>query len=261
MNPLLRVASAVATVTMASLVGAPLAHAEPIEAGNTGSLTIHKHVQDEQYSTPGSPAGDPLVGIEFTVTEVTHEGEPLDLSTAEGWALAEAVIDSDAPALPEGFTLGEYDVVTTGSDGAATLADLPLGLYLVTETGFGDNDVVDPAAPFWVSVPMPDADGGWIYDVVAYPKNEIATPAPTPSPEPTPAPTPSPEPTPVPTPKPEKPAVIPGGIPGVGDINPAMLLGGAGLVAGAGALLVLSRRGKRTASETIATPSLPTEGA
>lgn len=116
MNPLLRVASAVATVTVASLVGAPLAHAEPIEAGSTGSLTIHKHVQDEQYSTPGSPAGDPLAGIEFTVTEVTHEGEPLDLSTAEGWELAEAVIDSDAPALPEGFTLGEYDVVTTGSD-------------------------------------------------------------------------------------------------------------------------------------------------
>ena len=239
---------------MASLVGSPLAHADPIEADNTGSLTIHKHVQDEQHSTPGSPAGDPLAGIEFTVTEVTHEGEPLDLSTAEGWALAEAVIESDAPALPEGFTLGEYDVVTTGLDGAVTLADLSLGLYLVTETGFGDNDVVEPAAPFWVSVPMPDADGGWVYDVVAYPKNEIATPIPTPSPEPTPVPTPSPTPPP-------------------SEINPdtnlavtgltagAMLLAVSGLLTGTGVLLMLSRRGKRSASETIDAPSLPTEGA
>lgn len=249
MNNLLRVASAAAiAVAMAALTGAPLAHAEPIEAGNTGSLTIHKHVQDEQYSTPGSPAGKPLAGIEFTVTEVTHEGEPLDLSTAEGWELAEAVIEGDAPALPEGFSLGEYDVVTTDSDGAVTLADLPLGLYLITETGFGDNDVVDPAAPFWVSVPMPDADGGWIYDVVAYPKNEIATPTPTPTPEPTPTPTPTP------TPSPDH-GSINTGIPGVGDINTAELLGGAGLVAGAVALLVLSRRGKHAA------PEVDTEGA
>jgi len=255
MNPLHRIASAALTVAVASLIGSVNAHAEPAEAGRTGSLTIHKHVQDEQYSTPGSPAGEPLEGIEFTVTEVIHEGEPLDLSTAEGWELAEAVIEGDAPALPEGFSLGEYDVVTTGPDGAVTLAGLPLGLYLVTEIGFGPNDVVEPAAPFWVSVPMPEADGSWTYDVVAYPKNTLATPTPAPTPTPTPTPAPTP------TPRTETPGgTIDTGIPGVGEVNSVLLASGAALLVGAVALLIL---GRKRASATAEVPSItvPTEGA
>lgn len=157
---------------------ATTAAADPVPEGpgtgtgtETGSITVHKHWSAEG-STAGNPAGKPLEGVEFTLQEVYYDGESIDLTTAEGWVLAEEVFDGTAPNLPgDAYRLEDRGTEDTAADGSATWADLSLGIYLVTETGSGENLVEKPAAPFWVAVPMP-TDGKWEYDVVAYPKNE-----------------------------------------------------------------------------------------
>ena len=127
-----RLAATTLVAIAASLLGSLTAHAVNVDPNRSGSLTIHKHVQDEQNSSPGSPAGKPLAGIEFSVAPVLTNGVALDLATAEGWAKASTVIAGGTAQLPEGFTTGAPTKVVTGADGAAVAANLPLGLYLVT---------------------------------------------------------------------------------------------------------------------------------
>lgn len=60
---------------------------------------------------------------------------------------------------------------TADASGSAVLSNLPLGLYLIRQTGGQDRLLVQP-----VLVPLPYAasDGsGWIYDVVLSPKNSF----------------------------------------------------------------------------------------
>lgn len=139
----------------------------------TGTITVHKHVKDEANSDPGDPAGAPLAGVEFTVQEVLYKGDPIDLSTAEGWEAAEGAYTLSP------FPSGDYTLVSpgekivTGADGTAQTESLTQGLYYVTETGSGENLISSPAAPFLVTIPFPAKDGTWIYNVQAYPKNEL----------------------------------------------------------------------------------------
>lgn len=64
----------------------------------------------------------------------------------------------------------------TGIDGTTVAEGLPVGLYLVVETGVPEN-VIETTAPFLVSLPMTDPTGeAWIYDVTAYPKNLTGNP-------------------------------------------------------------------------------------
>ena len=74
----------------------------------------------------------------------------------------------------------------TDEAGYTTAGSLPLGLYLVAETGWeassqGKESVAVPSAPFLISLPMTniaEIDGHkpgtlWQYDVTAYPKNAL----------------------------------------------------------------------------------------
>ena len=182
----MRRAGAVLAAAALALIGtvalSPAASAEePVASladitGTSGDLIIHKHA-----GTPGSagdgteitdtaPLGLGLEGVEFSVQRVAHDGTPLDLTTAEGWDLA-----ADAtPALGDGYTAVDVAAspFTTDGSGVATAADLPYGLYLVTETSAGPNDIETMAQPFLVTLPYPDeATGGWLTDVHVYPKN------------------------------------------------------------------------------------------
>ncbi|UKA58949.1 SpaH/EbpB family LPXTG-anchored major pilin [Arthrobacter sp. FW306-2-2C-D06B] len=143
----------------------------------TGSLTIHK------YEKPATPTGlphdgmaltaaqlegmTPMAGVTFTVQKVNN----IDLTTNAGWAAAAALTPAQAAA--QAATPGS--TATTDASGTATLGNLPLGLYLVTETGYPAG--VTPSAPFLVTLPMTDPAGGngWIYDVNVYPKNAVTT--------------------------------------------------------------------------------------
>ena len=67
---------------------------------------------------------------------------------------------------------GKIAMPLTNRDGVTTATNLDLGLYLLVETKVpaSVNTTVDP---FFVSLPMTDADGEqWFYDVNVYPKNQ-----------------------------------------------------------------------------------------
>ncbi|MEV7663395.1 SpaH/EbpB family LPXTG-anchored major pilin [Paenarthrobacter sp. NPDC089316] len=162
---------------------APASAAPLVDGDQTGSITVHK------FERPATPTGlpsngtavdtsglTPLGGIEFTIQQVNT----IDLSSNAGWDAAHNLSSVFAPTDPEGsitgagYTLGAGQAQTTAADGTASFANLPVGLYLVTETNYPAG--VTPSAPFLVSVPLTDPDNkdNWIYDVHVYPKNSVA---------------------------------------------------------------------------------------
>lgn len=155
------------------------ASAEPIPGNinpeTVGSIIIHKHVEDEA-STPGEPAGAPLEGVTFKVTEVLYLNDSVALDTAEGWQAIDGLTVEGAQT--GDFSRGTSQDVTTDALGAATAGNLGIGLYLVEEIASGPNLITTPAAPFLVTIPYP-TDSGWDYNVDVYPKNLLGTVNPT----------------------------------------------------------------------------------
>lgn len=171
----------VATVGICSAVGATAAHASPQDYGNidedrTGSLTVHKYlyqVGDVEGDISEEPAAgdfsDPVADVVFTAYPLLKDGQPLDLAVATNWDGLSDVQAGASCTAPAGFTLGTgVAFPATDAQGAATLA-LTLGAYQVCETE-APAQIVDRAAPFIVTIPMPH-ENGWVYDVHAYPKN------------------------------------------------------------------------------------------
>lgn len=86
---------------------------------------------------------------------------------------------SGAVTLPDAPDAADYEkvgAVTTGADGKAvfnlTQLGLEDGIYLVVEQAH--PAIVEPAAPFFVAVPMMnDAGDGWNYSVTVEPKNQV----------------------------------------------------------------------------------------
>lgn len=147
-------------------------------APTEGSLTIHKYAgsttsqtNDGTELTPG-PNRPALQGVQFTIEEVTAiGGTAIDLETPAGWDYV-AGLGNTVP-LASGMTLGTPVVVTTDVNGATPTQTLDVGLYYVTETASGPNDIAAPAQPFLVSIPQPQGVDGWLYDVHVYPKNTL----------------------------------------------------------------------------------------
>jgi len=96
--------------------------------------------------------------------------------------LSKAGVPDSACTNPAAPTLGAHKFGTpkvspaTNDEGLATITDMPVQAYLVCETTTPGN-IVQKAKPFVVTIPHPntaaeDADGKWLYDVHAYPKNQ-----------------------------------------------------------------------------------------
>ncbi|GAB3811592.1 hypothetical protein GCM10028820_03080 [Tessaracoccus terricola] len=193
-----------ATTALASAVG-PDQPGAPTE----GTLTIHKYA--------GSPTGAPndgteldpadfsdrdlLGGVEFTATRVgawtdnagTLECVAIDLTDPAGWDAAESVLGAgaageivDQALAVAGDLCATSDVYvdTTGDGSTEPLGlltwTLPVGLYHVEETDPGENNIVQEATPFFVTIPLPTVTGegdaavyDWNYNVHVYPKNQI----------------------------------------------------------------------------------------
>lgn len=159
----------------------------------TGSVTVHKFQLPDTGALPPNASGvavdaetlEDLIalnGVVFSIQQVTSlDGTtPLDLTTTQGWdAINPGGVPLTAASLPGTATLVDVDSDVTAVDGSLVFADLPIGLYLVTETDSsgaetidGDRvDVVNAAVPFLVSIPMPLGPSLWNFDVHAYPKN------------------------------------------------------------------------------------------
>lgn len=105
------------------------------------------------------------------------------LEWCEGWedcglTLDEDGLFSDSNAAARLFVYAEVNgipaqTIQVGEDGTAKAEDLPLGLYLVSQTEPFDGCMT--MLPALISVPM-EMDGEWIFDVEAAPKLEPLVP-------------------------------------------------------------------------------------
>lgn len=180
--------SAVALSLAGIVAGAGLAQADigPDQPNHptSGSLVIHKAIGAEGAASDGTEQknikGKPLKDATFTIWQLgkmdAGQCKALDLTTADAWksvptGTAPKTIDdvkTDFCLVAENGT-----AQTTNDNGETTFANLALGLYYVQETGAPAN-IVSKTAPFYVSIPLPHKDLGWLYTVHAYPKNQEA---------------------------------------------------------------------------------------
>lgn len=146
-----------------------------IDFTKKGKLTIYKRDLDGGQATEGTGLaveegqvpGKALPGVKFKIQKVD-----VDLSNAENWKNLSSL--TAAGALQKGIDPSFQQLEdTTGSDGKVEFMDLPVGIYVVTETEAPQG--VIKGAPFVVSVPFTNAKGTeWNYEPVVYPKNTKA---------------------------------------------------------------------------------------
>lgn len=200
-----------------------------IDIDARGTLTITKQPVQEDA---------PVAYSHIEIAQVLRDahGNAIDLTTDAGWRRAAALSANQVTD----EMLGAGIVQITEEDGIAKFANLPLGLYLVTE--------IEPPVgqlafyPFFVTIPMTNPAGdGWMYEVSAFPKNQPLVVDPMPMPT-FPVITPSPTPTPTPT---QPPAEGPGMAVTGAEIMPWVIGGGGVLIV---ALVLVSFRMKRKES-------------
>lgn len=198
----LAAAAGALALLFSGMVGATAAMADTrtgLPDPTVGSLTIHKlegaetgDVNDGKEIT--GIEGTPLNGVEFTVTQVTGTSGSagnlsFDLTTSEGWEnMRKARVQNNIDSIVNGledpnseYTYGYTESIVTGAagtDGIALFEELPLGLYIVMETG-NTNNVFSSTDPFLVTIPLNiagadgKATGDLLYDVHVYPKNSL----------------------------------------------------------------------------------------
>ncbi|WP_024963341.1 SpaH/EbpB family LPXTG-anchored major pilin [Trueperella pyogenes] len=186
LRSLVAFAAAAALALVAAVLALPKAEAATtgnLDTNKQGSITIIKTKNpsaegtthgDGTKQTP-TPGSGPIQGVSFTVAKV----EAINLSTNDGWETAQGlnVAADGTVTTADGKKLDTVDTKTleqTDDKGMTKADKLPIGVYLVTETSAPTN-VARKAAPFLVTVPFPNSKvaGGWIYDVVVYPKNTV----------------------------------------------------------------------------------------
>lgn len=129
-----------------------------------------------------NPATDASVQVTYTIPENLDKilgGKKTDhtyTSTELNSMLQNALENNKKNALEDYLSTGGTKMTKTNAQGQTTASDLSLGLYLVVETSV-PADVKSTTDPFFVSLPMTNADGTqWLYDVYVYPKNQTGQP-------------------------------------------------------------------------------------
>lgn len=163
------------------LVASSAAHAAPQEYGNidsnrTGSLTVHKYLHqtgseigDISQAPSAGQFTDPVADVVFTVYPLLQNDAPIDLTVPGSWDLLGDLVPGAGCVAPAGFELGA-GLAMPGTDAqGVSSTSIAVGAYQICETSAPAN-IVDRAVPFILTVPMPH-EGGWVYDVHAYPKN------------------------------------------------------------------------------------------
>lgn len=192
-------ALALALTGVVAASGAALADVGPNDPSHPGQgkLTIVKHEGATAAAGDGTQQqiDQPLLGgVKFTLWQIGVIDESgncaaLELTDPEAWdKIPTSGYPTELPAGTDEGTLCAMDPnggeeKTTNSDGEITFEDLELGLYYVEETDATEAykivdgaqvnvSVTGKAAPFFVTIPLPN-DRDWIYDVYAYPKNQV----------------------------------------------------------------------------------------
>lgn len=173
-----------ATMTLTGVAGAQAGGDLPVagylpNADLTSNLTIHKlsgaDSGTQDLGTEGQESvpedATPLEGVTFQVDRVD-----VDLTQRAGWDSARQMTPETAATQLDGSTSVSG---VTDENGILQFSDLPLGLYLVTETNAPQGVIT--GQPFLVYLPMTvDSDGDgvlddWNQDVHVYPKNSVLT--------------------------------------------------------------------------------------
>lgn len=152
----------------------------------TGSITIHKYEYNGQEKPDSTgeasdvnklPEGaTALKGATFNIYQVMDRAalrNYYDGTDGQTKVTVDTYLNDTKDAIKSGETYSTaVATATTGDDGIAEFPKLPLGLYVVVETGTPDK-VTSPVKPFLVSVPMTKASSlnEWLYDIHVYPKN------------------------------------------------------------------------------------------
>lgn len=160
-----------------------------IDTNQTGSLTINKYEGDKAEE-------DKLLdGVTFTAYKVADIVQPTEAGTTDvkmqpvkaltsidsaiqitSETKYDDIKDTVDAALADNADpkLTVFATATTGANdvkGQAVFSEMPVGVYLIVETG-APSQIVNKTANFLVSIPMVNANGdGWNYDIVANPKN------------------------------------------------------------------------------------------
>ena len=153
---------------------------------DTGSIVIHK------YEYNGTSAGKDPTGNDTDAGKVPEDAKVLE---GAGFTVYNVMDRKELAEYYDGYsaetkvTIGTYvedgkirstyankqegEEIKTNSEGVATFAALPLGLYVVVETTTPDK-VTTAVDPFLVSIPMTSAttNKDWMYEVNVYPKNK-----------------------------------------------------------------------------------------
>lgn len=176
---LLSAVMALSLCAMPAMAEGEIAPVSTIDTTRKGSLTIEKYEGDTTK---------PLEGVEFTIYKVADIEQTKDEAGSVGVNYKSLVNGVDAitsettyndiktqvdSAVESGKLTGTAQTTALNSDGKACVkfTNLDLGIYLVVETK-APSQVVTRSANFLVSIPMTNETGeGWVYDVVAQPKN------------------------------------------------------------------------------------------
>lgn len=152
----------------------------------TGSITIHKY----EYNGQGKPnstgeendvdklpeGATALKGATFSIYQVMDRAalrNYYDGTDGQTKVTVDTYLNETEDAIkPDQSYSKVFATDTTDENGIASFTELPLGLYVVVETGTPDK-VTSPVKPFLVSVPMTKASSlnEWLYDIHVYPKN------------------------------------------------------------------------------------------
>ena len=171
----------------------PKKTASVIDTGKTGSITINKYEYNATNSTDprdngeggtSIPAGaKKLDGVEFTIYRVQDVGwlkqyyQYTGTDTANAPVAQPAITDYvESGKIKASYANKKIASQKTGespnAEGQVKFNELPLGLYVVIETGKPDS-VTKATDPFLVSVPMTSVDEqNWLYDIIVNPKNK-----------------------------------------------------------------------------------------
>lgn len=160
--------------------------ANPVWTQDTGSITIHKYEYNGQVKPNSTgeendvdklPEGaTALKGATFSIYQVMDRAalrNYYDGTDGQTKVTVDTYLNETEDAIkPDQSYSKVFATDTTDEDGIASFTELPLGLYVVVETGTPDK-VTSPVKPFLVSVPMTKASSlnEWLYDIHVYPKN------------------------------------------------------------------------------------------
>ena len=172
-------------------MAASFANVSTIDTNRQGSLTIYKYEGNEAKE-------DKLLdGVTFTAYQVADIVQPTDPTTGTTGVEMKPVealtnikrdikITSETKyndiketvekALADDANpkLTAFATATTGANGTkgqAVFSEMPVGVYLIVETG-APSQIVNKTANFLVSIPMANEDGtSWNYNIEVYPKN------------------------------------------------------------------------------------------